>query len=49
VEVFAAILGCIQLTYEEAVMTQRKEDLVKVRENALHYFGGVSAAIVPDN
>ena len=49
VEVFAAILGCSQLTYVEAVMTQRKEDLVKVCENALHYFGGVPAAIVPDN
>ena len=46
---FAAILGCSQLTYVEAVMTQRKEDLVKVCENALHYFGGVPAAIVPDN
>ena len=43
VEVFAAILGCSQLTYVEAVMTQRKEDLVKVCENALHYFGGVPA------
>ena len=49
VEVFAAILGCSQLTYVEAVMTQRKEDLVKVCENALYYFGGVPAAIVPDN
>lgn len=41
VEVFAAILGCRQLTYVEAVMSQRKEDLIKVCENALHYFGGV--------
>jgi transposase len=49
VEVFAAILGCSQLTYVEAVMSQRKEDLVKACENALHYFGGVPAAIVPDN
>jgi transposase len=49
VEVFVAILGCSQLTYVEAVYSQKKEDLVKVCENALHYFGGVPAAIVPDN
>jgi transposase len=49
VEVFAAILGCSQLTYVEAVMSQRKEDLIRACENALHYFGGVPAAIVPDN
>ncbi len=49
VEVFAAILGCSQLTYVEAAYSQKREDLVKVCENALHYFGGVPAAIVPDN
>lgn len=49
VEVFAAILGCSQLTYVEAVLSQRKEDLIKACENALYYFGGVPAAIVPDN
>lgn len=49
VEVFAAILGCSQLTYIEAVGSQRKEDLIAACENALHYFGGVPAAIVPDN
>ena len=49
VEVFAAILGCSQLTYVEAVVSQRKEDLIGACENALHYFGGVPAAIVPDN
>ena len=49
VEVFAAILGCSQLTYVEAVMSQRKEDLIRACENALHYFGGVPSAIVPDN
>ena len=49
VEVFAAILGCSQLTYVEAVMSQRKEDFIKACENALHYFGGVPLAIVPDN
>lgn len=49
VEVFVAILGCSQLTYVEAVYSQRKEDLVRACENALHYFNGVPAAIVPDN
>jgi transposase len=49
VEVFVAILGCSQLTYVEAVESQRKEDLIKACENALHYFGGVPGAIVPDN
>ena len=44
-----AILGCSQLTYVEAVESQRKEDLIRACENALHYFGGVPQAIVPDN
>lgn len=49
VEVFVAILGCSQLTYVEAVESQKKEDLILACENALHYFGGVPEAIVPDN
>lgn len=49
VEVFVAILGCSQLTYVEAVTTQKKEDFIKACEQALFYFGGVPAAIVPDN
>lgn len=49
VEVFIAILGCSQLTYVEAVCTQRREDFIGACENALQYFGGVPAAIVPDN
>lgn len=48
-EVFAAILGCSGLTYVEAVQSQTKEDLIRCCENALNYFGGVPAAIVPDN
>lgn len=48
-EVFVAILGCSQLTYVEAVESQRKEDLIRACENALHYFGGIPRAIVPDN
>lgn len=49
VEVFIAILGCSQLAYVEAVSTQRREDFIGACENAMQYFGGVPAAIVPDN
>ena len=49
VEVFVAILPCSQLTYCEAVWSQKKEDLIGACENALHFFGGVPMAIVPDN
>lgn len=48
-EVFVAILGASRLTYVEAVPSQKIKDFIKVVENALHYFGGVPAAIVPDN
>ena len=49
VEVFVAILPCSHYTYCEAVWSQRKEDLIKACQNAFEYFGGVTAAIVPDN
>jgi len=49
VEVFAAILGCSQLTYVQAVTSQKKEELIRCCENALLYFGGAPKAIVPDN
>ena len=49
VEFFVAILGASQATYAEASMSQKKEDFVESVENALHFFGGVPAAIVPDN
>ena len=49
VEVFVAILGASQLTYVEAVETQRVEDFISCCENGLHYFGGSPNAIVPDN
>lgn len=48
-EVFVAILPCSQLTYCEAVWSQKKEDLIGACENALHFFGGAPMAIVPDN
>jgi transposase len=49
VEFFIAVLGCSQLTYAQAVASQRTEDFIEALQNALRYFGGVPAAIVPDN
>ena len=49
VEVFVAILGASQLTYVQAVESQDIADFILCCENALHYFGGAPAAIVPDN
>lgn len=49
VEVYVAILGYSQLTYVEAVPSQKKADFIGATENALHYFGGVSQVLVPDN
>src|SRR5690606_4099982 len=49
VEFFVAILGASQYTYAEASPSQGKEDFITSVENALHFYGGVPAAIVPDN
>lgn len=49
VEVFVAILGCSQLTFVMAVASQKKEDFILACEQALHFYGGVPEAIVPDN
>lgn len=49
VQFYVAILGASQLTYAEASPSQKKEDFVASTENALHFYGGVPAAIVPDN
>ena len=49
VEFFVAILGASQYTYAEASNSQQKGDFVQSIENALHFFQGVPAAIVPDN
>lgn len=48
-EFFVAILGSSQHTYAEATMSQGKQDFITSVENALHFYGGVPAAIVPDN
>ena len=49
VQFYVAILGASQYTYAEASPSQKKEDFILSTENALHYFNGVPAAIVPDN
>jgi hypothetical protein len=41
VEVFVAILGCIQLTYVTAVACQKKEDFMLACERALHFYSGL--------
>lgn len=48
-EVFVATLGASQQTYVEACDSQKLPDYLKVLENALLFFGGVPACIVPDN
>lgn len=40
VEFFVAVLGCSQLTYAQAVASQRTEDFIEALQNALRYFGG---------
>ena len=49
VEVFVAILPCSQLTYVEAVLSQKKEDFIHACENAFYFYGGTPQVIVPDN
>lgn len=48
VEIFVAVLGASGYTYAEAVYSQKKKDWIKVNVNALHFIGGVPAAIMPD-
>ncbi|MEE6130405.1 IS21 family transposase [Chryseobacterium arthrosphaerae] len=49
VEVFVSILGASGMTFVEATRTQGKEDFLGSLTKALHYYGGVPAAIVTDN
>ena len=48
-EVFVSILGASQLTYVEAVESQKKQDFIACTENALLYYEGVPQCIVTDN
>lgn len=47
-EVFVSVLGASQLSYIEAVPSQKKADWITVNQNALRFYKGVPAAIVPD-
>jgi len=49
VQFYVSILGASQYTYAEASESQKKEDFIVSTENAVHYYKGVPAAIVPDN
>lgn len=49
VEVYVAILPASQLTYVEASLSQKQDDFVRSTERAIRYFGGVPAALCPDN
>ena len=48
-KVFVAILGGSQLTFVTAVPSQKKDDLILACQHALHFYGGVTEAIAPDN
>lgn len=48
-EVFIAVFGASNYAYAEATWTQRLPDWIGSHTRAMMYFGGVPAAIVPDN
>jgi transposase len=48
-EVLVGVLGYSQLTYVEATESQKTEEFVGACVNMVHFFGGSSKAIVPDN
>jgi transposase len=48
VELFVGVLGASNLTYAEATCTQRGPDWIASHVRMLEYFGGVPAALVPD-
>jgi transposase len=48
VELFVAVLGASSYTYAEATRTQRAAEFVSSNIRALEFFGGVPAALVPD-
>ncbi len=48
VELFVAVLPASNCTYAKATATQRSRDFIASHIRALEYFGGVPAALVPD-
>lgn len=47
-ELFVAVLGASNYTYAEATLTQQGPDWIASHARALDFFGGVPAALVPD-
>lgn len=48
VELFVAVFGASNYTYAEATATQSGPDWIDAHNHALHFFGGVPGALVPD-
>src|SRR5437899_1331621 len=48
VELFVAVLGASNYTYAEATRTQQVPDWIASHQRAFQYFGGITAAIVPE-
>lgn len=48
-QIFIAVLGCSNYTFAEATWSQKRPDWLASHVRALAYFGGVPAALVPDN
>ena len=48
VELFVSVLGASSFTYAEASLTQQVADFIASHGRAFEYFGGVAAALVPD-
>jgi transposase len=48
VELFVAVLGASNYTYAEATRTQRVPDWLASHQRAFAFFGGITAAVVPD-
>ncbi len=49
VEIYVSILPHSQYTYVQAVMSQKREDLLDCISGSLEYYGGVPQAIISDN
>jgi len=49
VEIYVSILPHSQYTYVQAVMSQKREDLLDCITGSLAYYGGVPQAIISDN
>ena len=48
-QIFIGVLGCSNYTFAEATWSQQRSDWLGSQVRMLEYFGGVPAAIMPDN